>query len=252
MRKTVLALTLCSAAVMADPAFIATQHGNLKIDTVATDLAHPWGISVLPDGQLLVTERDGRLRYIDKSGKVSAPISGLPEIVVAGQGGLLDVLLDKDFASNQLIYLSYAEPGADNTNSTAVAKARLDGQSLKDFKVIFSQTPKFDSKYHFGGRLVQQADGNLFVTTGDRGSQRLTEPCATTSARPAYGAVRNRGWPAGSGAAIRNPNAALQTSGVAVPRRGLGATARSVCWHLAARCGAVPAQGRAGSGQKRG
>lgn len=180
MRKTVLALTLCSAAVMADPAFIATQHGNLKIDTVATDLAHPWGISVLPDGQLLVTERDGRLRYIDKSGKVSAPISGLPEIVVAGQGGLLDVLLDKDFASNQLIYLSYAEPGADNTNSTAVAKARLDGQSLKDFKVIFSQTPKFDSKYHFGGRLVQQADGNLFVTTGDRGSQREAVQNLTT------------------------------------------------------------------------
>lgn len=180
MRKTMLVLTLFSTLAVAEPAFIATQQGNVKIDTVATDLAHPWGISVLPDGRLLVTERDGRLRYIDKSGKTSAPISGLPAIVVAGQGGLLDVLLDKDFASNQLIYLSYAEPGADDTNSTAVAKARLDGQTLKDFKVIFSQTPKFDSKYHFGGRLVQQADGNLFVTTGDRGNQREAVQNLTT------------------------------------------------------------------------
>ncbi len=172
MHRTILAAALCCTAAIAEPAFVATEQGNLKIDTVASDLAHPWGISVLPDGRLLVSERDGHLRYIDKSGKVSAPVSGLPAIVVAGQGGLLDVLTDKDFASNQIIYFSYAEPGPDNTNSTAVAKARLDGLQLKDLQVIFSQTPKFDSKYHFGGRLVQQADGSLFVTTGDRGNQR--------------------------------------------------------------------------------
>lgn len=187
MRISMLALAILSSVVAADPAFVASQQGNLRIDTVATDLAHPWGISVLPDGRLLVTERDGRLRYIDKSGQLSAPVTGLPAIVVAGQGGLLDVLTDKDFAKNQTIYLSYAEPGADNTNSTAVARATLDGQALKNFKVIFSQTPKVDSKYHFGGRLVQQADGSLFVTMGDRGNQReLVQDLSTLVGKVAH------------------------------------------------------------------
>ena len=91
MRISMLVLAMMTGAVAADPAFVQSQQGNLRIDTVATDLAHPWGISVLPDGRLLVTERDGRLRYIDKSGQLSAPITGLPAIVVAGQGarGLL-------------------------------------------------------------------------------------------------------------------------------------------------------------------
>lgn len=187
MRKAILISALISSTVAADPAFIATQQGNVKIDTVATDLAHPWGISILPDGRLLVTERDGRLRYIDKSGTVSAPITGLPALAVTGQGGLLDVLPDREFATNQRIYFSYAEPGAQNTNSTAVARATLDGQTLKDLKVIFSQTPKFDSKYHFGGRLVQQADGSLFVTTGDRGNQReLVQDLSTLIGKVAH------------------------------------------------------------------
>lgn len=180
MRKSILALALFSSAVIADPAFIATQQGNLKIDTIASDLAHPWGISVLPDGRLLVSERDGQLRYVEKNGQLSAPISGLPEITVAGQGGLLDVLTDKDFATNQTIYISYTEPGTGKTSGTAVAKATLAGTALKDVKVIFSQTPKVDSRHHFGGRLVQQADGNLFVTLGDRGSQRESAQDLTT------------------------------------------------------------------------
>lgn len=169
---TPLLLTALSIPALADTAYLATEKTKLKIDTIAKGLAHPWGISVLPDGRLLVTERDGRLRYVSPQGNISEPITGLPAIAVAGQGGLLDVLLDKDFASNQRIYFSYAEPGANNTNSTAVASATLAGQQLKDVKVIFSQQPKVDSKYHFGGRLVQQADGQLFITFGDRGSQR--------------------------------------------------------------------------------
>lgn len=180
MHKSLLALALFSTAVIADPAFIATQHGNVKIETIATDLAHPWGITVLPDGRLLVTERDGRLRFVEKDGKLSAPISGLPDITVAGQGGLLDVLADKDFATNQTVYLSFTEPGSDKKTGTAVAKATLNGAALTNLQVIFSQTPKVDSRHHFGGRLVQQQDGNLFVTMGDRGSQRDSAQDLTT------------------------------------------------------------------------
>ena len=165
-----IALTL-PFVVAAEPAFIQTEKHSLKIETVVKGLAHPWGLAFLPDGRLLVTERDGQLRYVT-AGKLSQPISGLPPIAVGGQGGLLDVMLDKDFATNQKIYLSYAEPAADDTSSTAVLQATLAGDSLKEPKVVFSQQPKVKSKYHFGGRLVQQADGNLFVTLGDRGSRR--------------------------------------------------------------------------------
>jgi len=158
-------------AVAAEPAFLPTEKHSLKIETVVKGLAHPWGLAFLPDGRLLVTERDGQLRYV-ADGKLSEPISGLPPIAVGGQGGLLDVMLDKDFASNQKIYLSYAEPGSDDSSSTAVLQAVLADNGIKDSKVVFSQQPKVKSKYHFGGRLVQQADGNLFVTLGDRGSRR--------------------------------------------------------------------------------
>lgn len=159
------------AATAAEPAFLATEQHKLKIDTVATGLSHPWGLAFLPDGRLLVTERDGTLRYVD-NGKLSEPVGGLPKIAVGGQGGLLDVMLDKDFASNQIIYLSFSEPGKDDSNSTAVLSAKLSGNMLTDSKVVFSQQPKFNSKYHFGGRLAQQADGAIFVTLGDRGSRR--------------------------------------------------------------------------------
>lgn len=165
-----MALVLPMAA-SANTAFLQTEKHALKIETVVNGLSHPWGLAFLPDGRLLVTERDGNLRYVSE-GKLSAPILGLPTIAVGGQGGLLDVLLDKDFASNQKIYLSFAEPGANDTNSTAVLQATLAGDSLKETKVVFSQQPKVSSKYHFGGRLVQQADGHLFITLGDRGSRR--------------------------------------------------------------------------------
>lgn len=170
LSAALIAFTLPFTAA-AEPAFLQTEKHAVKIETIAKGLSHPWGLAFLPDGRLLVTERDGQLRYV-AAGKLSAPISGLPALAVGGQGGLLDVILDKDFASNQKIYLSYSEPGTNDTNSTAVMQATLSGDSLKETKVIFSQQPKYNSKYHFGGRLVQEANGNLFVTLGDRGSRR--------------------------------------------------------------------------------
>ncbi len=145
---------------------------EVQITTVAEGLEHPWSLAFLPDGRMLVTERPGRLRYVTKDGSVSEPVAGVPAVFAEGQGGLLDVVLDPDFAANSTIYLSYAEPAADGTNGTAVARARLDGQRLDDVKVIFRQQPKFSSRHHFGSRLVFARDGKLFVTLGERNSQR--------------------------------------------------------------------------------
>jgi glucose/arabinose dehydrogenase len=144
----------------------------VEIATVAEGLDHPWSLAFLPDGRMLVTERPGRLRYVTRDGGVSEPVAGLPAVFAQGQGGLLDVVLDPDFAANSTIYLSYAEPAADGTNGTAVARARLDGQQLDDVKVIFRQQPKFPGRHHFGSRLVFARDGTLFVTLGERNSQR--------------------------------------------------------------------------------
>lgn len=172
IQRTVIALAVIAGAAQAETAWLETEKTKLKIETIASGLAHPWGMTMLPDGSLLVTERDGRLRSVSPDGQISAPITGLPAMAIAGQGGLLDILADKNFASNKRIYFSYSEPAAGNTSSTAVASAILDGQQLNDLRVLFSQQPKVDSKYHFGGRLVQTAEGTLFITLGDRGSER--------------------------------------------------------------------------------
>src|SRR5262245_35866630 len=125
--------------------------GETKVDvtTVARGLEHPWSLAFLPDGRMLVTERPGRLRYVAEGGALAGPIAGVPEVDAQGQGGLLDVVLDPGFAKNSMIYLSYAEPAGDGTNGTAVARARLDGQALRDLKVIFRQQPKVKSNHHF-------------------------------------------------------------------------------------------------------
>jgi glucose/arabinose dehydrogenase len=118
---------------------------------------------------MLVTERAGRLRSVSKEGALSKPISGVPEVVAKGQGGLLDVALDPDFASNRLVYLSYSEPGEGGA-STAVARGRLNeaATALDDIEVIFRQQPKVSGNNHFGSRLVFSRDGMLFVTLGER------------------------------------------------------------------------------------
>jgi glucose/arabinose dehydrogenase len=138
--------------------------------TVAEGLSHPWGMDFLPGGRLLVTERPGRLRIVGPDGKLSAPVSGLPEVDARGQGGLLDVALSPGFATDGLIYWSYAEP-REGGNGTAVARGKLmDGPepSVSGVQVIWRMTPTLDSTLHFGSRLVFAPDGKLFITTGER------------------------------------------------------------------------------------
>jgi glucose/arabinose dehydrogenase len=166
-------LAVAGAAACQDaPQVAPSGETKISVTTVARGLEHPWSIAFLPDGRMLVTERPGRLRIVARDGRLSQPLAGVPAVYAQGQGGLLDVALDPGFATNSTIYLSYAEPGDGGTNGTAVARARLDGESLKDLKVIFRQQPKVKSNHHFGSRLVFARDGNLFVTTGERNSER--------------------------------------------------------------------------------
>lgn len=139
---------------------------------VAQGLDHPWAVAFLPQGQFLVTERPGRMRVVSASWQVSPPLAGVPAVAAGGQGGLLDVVTDTAFARNRRIFFCFSEPAAAGAsgNSTALARATLseDARSLQDVKVIFSQRPKVESSLHFGCRIVQAADGNLFLTLGDR------------------------------------------------------------------------------------
>jgi aldose sugar dehydrogenase len=145
----------------------STKIAN-RVTDYAKGLEHPWGMAFLPDGRLLVTERPGRLRVVAKNGQLSAPVKNVPEVAARGQGGLLDVALDPQFAQNRTIYLSYAEPGDDGTASTAVARARFADTALQDVKVIYRQQPKVASGGHYGSRIVFRRDGTMFITQGER------------------------------------------------------------------------------------
>ncbi|HUP47194.1 MAG TPA: PQQ-dependent sugar dehydrogenase [Thermoanaerobaculia bacterium] len=140
-----------------------------RVRTVATGLEHPWGLAFLPDGRMLVTERPGRLRIVERNGALSPPLAGVPHVHARGQGGLLDVVLDPRFETNGLIYLSYAEPGEGGAG-TAVAQARLGERGLENVRVIYRQQPKVAGNGHFGSRIVFANDGTMFITQGERQS----------------------------------------------------------------------------------
>jgi glucose/arabinose dehydrogenase len=171
-------VSLSCAATGQENRTYQTSAGSVRLVTVARQLDHPWGLAFLPDRRMLVTERPGRMRIVGPDGRVSAPLPGVPEVHASGQGGLLDVALDPDFAGNRRVYFSYSEPG-EGGSGTAVARARLGQGRLESVSVIFRQRPKLGGSSHFGSRLVFTRDGKLFVTMGDRGqkerAQRLNE-----------------------------------------------------------------------------
>lgn len=148
----------------------------LRAVTVASGLRHPWGMTFLPDGRMLVTEREGDIRIVTMAGDKSSPLKGLPDAYVSGQGGILDVALDPAFPENSLVYVSFSESGPGGAG-TAVLRAvlDLDGEALTEGKIIFRQEPKTDGGRHFGSRLVFAPDGTLFITVGDRGERDRTQ-----------------------------------------------------------------------------
>lgn len=153
--------------------FLFAQETPLPFDKepVAT-FNEPWAMAFLPDGRLLVTEKRGQLLLVTQSGEKSQPIANVPDVDYRGQGGLGDVILHPDYADNGLIYLSYAESGVGNVRGAAVARARLvmeDGSNrLDDVEVIWRQNPKVTGGGHYGHRMAFDADGYLFITSGDR------------------------------------------------------------------------------------
>ena len=159
-------------ALIRDPKF-PSSAGDLSVETVARGLVHPWSLAFLPDGRMLVTERAGRMRIVTRNGQLSPPLKNLPTVFASGQGGLLDVILDRDFAQNRTIYFSYAEP-FNRGGRTALARARLDNNEtqLTDVKVIYRQQGPPSNGGHFGSRIVQANDGDLFVTNGEHLTDR--------------------------------------------------------------------------------
>jgi aldose sugar dehydrogenase len=165
-----LVLVGCSQETVAEGSdeAVSSEHSTFRVVPVVTGLEHPWGMAFLPDGEILITERAGRVRIVRDGMLDPEPIEGVPEVYASGQGGLLDVALDPGFASNRVIYLSYAAYG-DGGNSTRVARARLGEGRLEDLQVIFTAEPLVDARKHFGSRLAFDAQGHLFITVGERG-----------------------------------------------------------------------------------
>jgi glucose/arabinose dehydrogenase len=171
LRLAPLLIAAASSVACAAEDATPAEQARIRLVTVAEGLEHPWGIAFLPDGRALVTERPGRLRIVAQDGKVGPALEGVPAVDATGQGGLLGIALDPDFASNRLVYLSYAEP-REGGNGTSVARGQLGERGLSDVKVIFRQQPTVPGRLHFGARLVFARDGRLFVALGERNSER--------------------------------------------------------------------------------
>ncbi|OVE60307.1 PQQ-dependent sugar dehydrogenase [Chryseobacterium mucoviscidosis] len=144
-----------------------------KVEILNKDLGKPWGIVNLPDGKFLITDKRGYMKVVSADGKEISKIEGFPKVDSKGQGGMLDVALDPDFKTNNIIYFSFSEPYG-NGNHTAVAKGKLsqDLKMISEVKVIFRATPTYDGDKHYGSRLAFDKDGNLFVSTGERSDKQ--------------------------------------------------------------------------------
>lgn len=166
---TALVGALAWGAALAQPTRVATE-------LVASGLQNPWAVAFVGDGRMLVTERPGRMRLVSPNGALSEPLAGVPAVDAVGQGGLLDLITDRNFARNRQLYFCYSQASAQGGNSTALASARLsaDATRLDGVKVIFTQQPQVSSRLHFGCRIVQAVDGSLFLTLGDR-YQRMND-----------------------------------------------------------------------------
>jgi glucose/arabinose dehydrogenase len=142
---------------------------TLAAETFAAPLEHPWGIDILPDGGYLVTERPGRMRVISENGELSEPIAGIPGVLAAGQGGLLDVAVGPTFAEDRMIYWTYAKPLEGGKSATVATRGRLseDGSEVTEVEDIFVQAPPSPTPAHYGSRILFDGEGHAFITTGD-------------------------------------------------------------------------------------
>ena len=172
---SLLPLLTSAAKAQTQSPIIQSDKQAFRVSTLTRGLENPWSMAFLPDGRMLLTERAGRMRILDKHFKLDpTPIEGLPDIVARGQGGLFDVVLHPDFSSNGWIYWSYNAPGPGGWG-TALARGKLQGHRMIDVQVLFSMEPKTRSGQHFGGRIVFDKTGHLFLTLGDRGDKERAQ-----------------------------------------------------------------------------
>jgi len=156
-------------------AVINSEKHALRVVTLLKGLEYPWSIAFLPDGRMLVTERLGRLRLVGQDFRLDPkPIAGLPDVLATGQGGLFDVVLHPEYAQNGWIYWAYNAPGAGGWG-TALARGKLQGSRMTEVQVLFSMQPKTRSSQHFGGRIVFDKAGVLYLTLGDRGDKERAQ-----------------------------------------------------------------------------
>jgi glucose/arabinose dehydrogenase len=172
LRILLLSIVFFTSALAQDrPAVINSEKHAFRVVTLLTGLENPWCIAFLPDGRMLVTERAGRLRLVSQDFRIDPkPIAGLPDVVSQGQGGLFDVVLHPEYAQNGWIYWAYNAPGAGGWG-TALARGKLQGSRMTEVQVLFSMQPKTRSSQHFGGRIVFDKAGMLYLTLGDRGDK---------------------------------------------------------------------------------
>ncbi|AFY71816.1 glucose sorbosone dehydrogenase [Thalassoporum mexicanum PCC 7367] len=174
--ETQTAVDTAESTVSTDPANPTTagvkseaSSNGFEINSIVSGLEHPWGMAWLPNGEILVTERPGRLRIIRNGVLEPTPIAGVPDLLAANQGGLMDVAVHPNFATNRLVYLTYSH-GTINANRTRIARATLDGNALQNVEVIFEVSQAKPRGQHFGSRLTWLPDGTLLASIGDGGN----------------------------------------------------------------------------------
>ncbi len=176
-----LICTLALATNAAAQQVVQSEEHTFRVETFATGLDVPWGLAFLPDGRLLVTEREGRLRIVSPDGAVSPPLAGVPKVLAKGQGGLMDVALHPQYAATGWIYLSYSDPLSGplggTLSYTAISRGRLQEGQLLDVELIHRVPDQFYTRHshHYGSRIVFDREGYLYLAIGDRGQRPLAQ-----------------------------------------------------------------------------
>ncbi len=182
MRRFCTALAISLWAILpAQAQTLQTSLGDLQTDAMVTGLTEPWGLGFLPDGGVLITERGGRLLHVTPDGQTRS-VSGVPRVATGGQGGLLDVMIPRDFATSRQVFLSYAKPqGRGEGTAVAVGQLSADGRRLDGVRDIFEMARGSNGGRHFGSRLVEGRDGLIYITIGDRGDRDSAQNLAIES-----------------------------------------------------------------------
>lgn len=176
-----LIILFSGISVFAQKPTVERENGSIQVQVLTEGLDHPWGMTFLPDDRLIFTERSGTVRILDKAQKAdsgeifeegeqepSEPLQGTPEVFNVGQGGMLDIALDPDFETTKHVYITFSEPGADSTATTALGRGVLENDALRDFEVIFRMEPMLEGPNHFGGRILFTDEGQILLTLAER------------------------------------------------------------------------------------